>query len=186
LQLLLKNGVFDALKPEHTSFFTKILDYGELLIQRTRQPIRLLAALEVLLGLLSFEKPINTKAVASILLMIGHPYPIVRSRSAQELYTATLTYEDAVLPEDEEKGDEAVGILIETAWADMDHESAMEIRDKLYPLLGVEKNETLSFALAEKGNKLIKGMDAWGNVLGDRENETPYGTFASLVREHHR
>ena len=138
-------------------------------------------------GLLSFEKPICSNAVASILLMVGHPYPIVRSRSAQELYTATLTYEDAVLPEDdEEKGDEAVSILIETAWAEMDHESAVAIRDKLYPLLGVVKNEDLSFSLAEKGNKLKKGMDAWGNVLGDRENETPYGSFASLVREHHR
>ena len=100
---------------------------------------------------------------------------------------ALLAAVDLLEEEDkEEKGDEAVGILIQTSWAEMDHESAVQIRDQLYPLLGIEKNKGLAFELAQKGNKLIKGMDAWGNVLGDRENETPFGTFASLVREHHR
>ena len=38
------------------------------------------------------------------------------------------------MPDDEEKGDEAISLLVETSWAEMDHESAVEVRDQLYGL----------------------------------------------------
>jgi hypothetical protein len=186
IAMLLKNGCFDMLDPANSPFFDNILKYSELLIQKTREPNRLLASLEVLLGLLSFDAPICSQAVAAILLMIGHPYPIVRARAAQELYTATLTFEDVILPEgDEAAGEEATEILISTNWAEMDHPSAVAVRDQLYPLLQVEKSEGEAFEAAAKGITLQKGYDSWGNDNMDRVDETPFGTFASLVRELH-
>ena len=106
--------------------------------------------------------------------MIGHPYPIVRARSSQELYTATLTYEDVIMPDDEEKGDEAISLLVETSWAEMDHESAVEVRDQLYGLLEIQKDTTVSFDLAQK-NVADKNKE---------EDKNDFG-YSNLVNEMH-
>ncbi len=174
IAMLLKHGVFDTVNPSKTEFFTNMFDYVKKLIQRTRKPMRLLAGLEVLLGFLNYDKPICTQAVVCILSMIGHPYPIVRARSSQELYTATLTYEDVIMPDDEEKGDEAITLLVETSWAELDHESAVEIRDQLYGLLEIEKDTTMSFDLAQR-NATQKFKD-------EEKKDTGY---QSLVNEMH-
>ena len=171
--MLLKHGVFDAFEPTKTPFFENMFGYVKL-IQRTRKPMRLLAGLEVLLGFLNYDKPVCTQAVVCILSMIGHPYPIVRARSSQELYTATLTYEDVIMPDDEEKGDEAISLLVETSWAEMDHESAVEVRDQLYGLLEIQKDTTVSFDLAQK-NVEKNNKD---------EDKTDFG-YSNLVNEMH-
>ena len=135
---------------------------------------QLILYLEVLLGFLNYDKPICTQAVVCILSMIGHPYPIVCARSSQGLYTATLTYEDVIMPDDEEKGDEAITLLVETSWAELDHESAVEIRDQLYVLLEIEKDTTMSFDLAQR--------NATQKIKDEEKKDTGY---QSLVNEMH-
>merc|ERR1711916_347059 len=151
----------DTLNPSKTEFFKNMFDYVKKLIQRTRKPMRLLAGLEVLLGFLNYDKPICTQSVVCILSMIGHPYPIVRARSSQELYTATLTDED-------------VSLLVETSWAELDHESAVEVRNQLYSLLEIEKDTTMSFDLAQR-NVIAQSKDAGESEMG----------YQSLVSEMH-
>lgn len=133
LDLLLANGVFDALQEPRSPFASECVNVVRLRVMRSDDAVRVMAAIPVFLGLVPFGPDVREPALRSLLDLLVHPFPKVRKLTASSLYERLLTHEELF---DEEKLDDALVLLTETPW-DGDVELAFGPREELHGLLGV-------------------------------------------------
>ena len=110
LDLLLSNDIFSSVNIE---LMSRLLGLIEDEIRGCKDAKKLLGALPVLCGFLTFEEGVRLRALTSILALLVSGFPKVRVETAAQLYTALLTLEDVVPTESE---DEVTALLTETKW----------------------------------------------------------------------
>jgi hypothetical protein len=72
------------------------------------------------------------KCVKSLLFLLYHAFPRVRKLTAEKLYTALLTMEDASILIGESEYDEAVEMLSETNWDGVQLKELNPSKEKMY------------------------------------------------------
>lgn len=135
LDLLLANDVFGALQEPRSPFAGELVKLARARVMRSGDAVRVMAGINVFLGLIPFKEPVRGAAVLALLDLLGHPFPKVRKLTAERLYERLLTHESLF---DEDSLDDALAALTETPW-DGDVEAVLGPRDSLYPLLGAVK-----------------------------------------------
>jgi len=179
VSLLLENGAFDFMDPAKSTFAIQLLEAARSTMLKTREYKRIVAGMHVCCALTAFAQPVSGKAMDSILLLLGHVYPIVRKITADKLYSALLQYEIACLPEEETDDtiDEMSDLLLETPWAEGSMTTVMESRDALYGLLNMDIPLKSARDLMMGGGRMREDDD---------EEKDEFNSFSALAREMHR
>ena len=111
LDLLFSNDAFAPLQNFETML--KLLALVEAEIAKTKDAKKLLAAISVFCGFLSFEGEVRGRALSVIMGLLASAFPKVRKETAQQLYISLLALEGVV---SEENQQEAESLLVDTQW----------------------------------------------------------------------
>jgi hypothetical protein len=63
-------------------------------IMKSREPVRVMTAASVLLGMVPFPQPVGAAALRTVLDLLGHPFPKVRRVAAEKLFSTLMVFED--------------------------------------------------------------------------------------------
>ncbi|KAG8535454.1 hypothetical protein GDO81_028488, partial [Engystomops pustulosus] len=91
-------------------------------------------------GMIQFPGEIRKKVLFQLLLLVCHPFPVVRKSTASDVYEMLITYDDVIDPE---VLDEVMAVLSDTCW-DNDLTLVREQRNLLCDLLKVPKPTLVS------------------------------------------
>ena len=111
LDLLFSNDAFAPL--QNFEAMLKLLALVEAEMAKTKDAKKLLAAISVFCGFLSFEGEVRHRALTVITLLLVSTFPKVRKETAQQLYVSLLALEGVLKEEHQE---EAESILVDTQW----------------------------------------------------------------------
>ncbi|XP_066442749.1 tubulin-specific chaperone D [Eleutherodactylus coqui] len=134
LDQLLANGCFELFAQEEDNPFpSELLALCKEEIKRSKDIQKLRSSTAVFCGLIQFPGEIRKKVLFQLLLLVCHPFPVVRKSTASEVYEMLITYDDVIDPEVQ---DEVMTVLSDTNWdADLTH--VRERRNFLCELLKV-------------------------------------------------
>jgi tubulin-specific chaperone D len=170
VELMLAQFCFAALTADVSDFPLDLLKRVKGEISRSPNANKVLASINVLLGLIPAGPPVHKQALQLLLLLLVHQFPKVRRVCAESMYSRLLPEEEALGITDQM--DDILVALSETAW-DGPAVNARAQSDRLFGLLRVPfptKEERESFELQEKN------ASKWANMTG---------TYADLVNEFH-
>uniref|UniRef100_A0A0B6ZXV7 Tubulin-specific chaperone D n=2 Tax=Arion vulgaris TaxID=1028688 RepID=A0A0B6ZXV7_9EUPU len=105
-------------------------------LHKCSKPQKIMAGADVYCGLLQFEGSPRFKSLTQLMILLCHKYPRVRKTTADKLYEALLTYDDAV---PEENSAEVMTILSDTSWDTQEMAEIREKRNTLCDLIGVKR-----------------------------------------------
>jgi flagellar motor protein MotB len=63
-------------------------------VMRSSDPVRVMTAGEVLLGVLPLPQPVGAAALRTVLDLVAHPFPKVRRVTAERLFSALMVFDD--------------------------------------------------------------------------------------------
>ncbi|XP_063817074.1 tubulin-specific chaperone D [Pseudophryne corroboree] len=136
LDQMLANSCFEIFTQEEDHpFASDLLALCKEEIKRSKDIQKLKSSTAVFCGLIQFPGEIRKKVLFQQLLLISHPFPVVRKSAASEVYEMFITYDDIVDPE---ILDEVMSVLSDTSW-DADLASVREKRNYLCDLMKVPK-----------------------------------------------
>ncbi|XP_006812079.1 tubulin-specific chaperone D-like [Saccoglossus kowalevskii] len=136
LDILLTNGCFEIFTQREEHFLpVKLLELCKKEIEKSGDPQKLLASIDVFCGLIVFSGVVRAKSLSQLMLFLCHKYPKVRKTTANKLYESLLTYDEIVDPE---KLDDVLTILSETQW-DEPVRDIRPIRNNLCDLMEIKK-----------------------------------------------
>ncbi|XP_073436059.1 tubulin-specific chaperone D [Dendrobates tinctorius] len=141
LDQMLANGCFEPFtQEENDPFASELLELCKEEIKRSKDIQKLRSSTAVFCGLIQFPGEIRRKVLFQLLLLVCHPFPVVRKSTASEVYEMLITYDDIV---DADVLDEVMTVLSDTSWdADLTH--VREQRNSLCDLLKVPKPTLVS------------------------------------------
>ncbi|XP_077110688.1 tubulin-specific chaperone D [Ranitomeya variabilis] len=141
LDQMLANGCFEPFtQEENDPFASELLELCKEEIKRSKDIQKLRSSTAVFCGLIQFPGEIRRKVLFQLLLLVCHPFPVVRKSTASDVYEMLITYDDVV---DAEVLDEVMTVLSDTSWdADLTH--VREQRNLLCDLLKVPKPTLVS------------------------------------------
>jgi hypothetical protein len=138
---------------------------------------KLMASISVLVGLLSYPPPLRSTTFQCLLTLLGHAtFPKVRRLTGESMYNVLLISEELIPGSevDPDRAQKVLDILTLTPW-DGPVDQARTERDKLYPLLQLQKPVIKTKTGANKNNAATAATNQGDiSALG-----TDYG---SLVR----
>ncbi|XP_053309176.1 tubulin-specific chaperone D [Spea bombifrons] len=136
LDQMLANGCFDLFTlEENHPFAERLLLLTKEEIRKTKDVQKLRSSVAVFCGLVQFPGEIRKKILFQLLLLVCHPFPIIRKTTASQVYEMLLTYDDVIGPE---ILDDVMAVLSDTNW-DADLPSLREKRNYLCDLMNVPK-----------------------------------------------
>ncbi|XP_046532378.1 tubulin-specific chaperone D isoform X2 [Equus quagga] len=136
LDQMLANGCFDVFTlEENHPFCVKLLALCREEIRKSRDVQKLRSSIGVFCGMVQFPGEVRRKALLQLLLLLCHPFPMIRKTTASQVYEMVLTYGDVV-----GAGvlDEVMAVLSSTAW-DAELPLVRGQRNRLCDLLGVPR-----------------------------------------------
>lgn len=136
LDQMLANRCFDSLaaEPDHP-FCVRLLELCKEEVKRSRDVQKLLSSLAVFCGLVQFPGEVRKKVLLQLLLLLCHPFPMIRKTTASQVYETMLTYSDVA---GADVLDEVLAVLSDTAW-DAELPTVRVQRNRLCDLLGVPR-----------------------------------------------
>lgn len=150
MEQLLSAGCFDPVVDTDfgQEFGQGLVDLVKKEVLQSKNPQKLMAAADVLCGILQFPGEARRRALVQLAIFLCHRYPRVRKTTADKLYEALLTYDDVVEDDptmitgdtdnEESRLEQVMSILSETEWDAKDlAKDVKPIRNKLCDLLGV-------------------------------------------------
>ncbi|KAM4691322.1 tubulin-specific chaperone D [Rhinophrynus dorsalis] len=141
LDQMLANGSFEMYtQEENHSFASDLLSLCKEEIKKSKDIQKLRSSIAVFCGLIQFPGEVRKKVLFQLLLLVSHPFPIIRKTTASEVYEMLLTYDDVVDPE---ILDEVMSVLSDTTW-DADLAMVREQRNYLCDLMKVPKPALVS------------------------------------------
>lgn len=160
LDMLLSNGCFDMFAKEESHPFPQALcDLTKKEIFKLGDAKKLITSITVFCGLLQFPGVTRTKSFQQLTIFLCHKYPQVRKTTADQLYSAALTFDD-IIPV--ERLDDVLAILSETSW-DAKIEDLRVTRNNLCDILGIPrpvlKSTGKKAAVSEKKDELDSYKD---------------------------
>jgi len=145
LELLLSQNLFEPLTPEVSSFASDLQSRIWKEVGHSQNIHKLLAAVPVLVALLSFDSlEVRRRTLQNLLQLLSHAsFPRLRRCVAESMYNALLISGDEIIPHADtdthsERSQKVLDILTNTAW-DGAVSVARAERDKLFELLEVPK-----------------------------------------------
>ncbi|XP_006886364.1 PREDICTED: tubulin-specific chaperone D [Elephantulus edwardii] len=144
LDQLLANGCFDVyMAEEDPPFAMKLLALCKEEIRKSKDVHKLRSSIAVFCGMIPFRGELRKKVLLQLLLLLCHPFPIVRNTTASHLYEVMIIYgEEIVGPE---ALDEVMAVLGETTW-DTDLLVVKGQRNRLCDLFQVPRPQLVSKA----------------------------------------
>uniref|UniRef100_A0A8C4TKA9 Tubulin-specific chaperone D n=1 Tax=Erpetoichthys calabaricus TaxID=27687 RepID=A0A8C4TKA9_ERPCA len=114
LDQMLANGCFEVFTAEDNhSFSVDLLGLCKEEIKKSKDIQKLRSSISVFCGLVQFQGDIRKKVLFQLLLLLCHPFPVIRTTTASQLYETLLMYDDVIEPE---VIDEVMTILSDTNW----------------------------------------------------------------------
>ncbi|XP_071968767.1 tubulin-specific chaperone D isoform X2 [Engystomops pustulosus] len=141
LDQMLANGCFELFtQEENHPFASELLALCKEEIKRSKDIQKLRSSTAVFCGMIQFPGEIRKKVLFQLLLLVCHPFPVVRKSTASDVYEMLITYDDVIDPE---VLDEVMAVLSDTCW-DNDLTLVREQRNLLCDLLKVPKPTLVS------------------------------------------
>ncbi|KAM5305967.1 tubulin-specific chaperone D isoform 2-T2 [Glossophaga mutica] len=136
LDQMLAHGCFDVLTAqEDHPFCVKLLALCKAEIHKSKDVQKLRSSVAVFCGMVPFPGDVRRKVLLQLLLLLCHPFPVIRKTTASQVYEMLLTYGDTV---GADVLDEVMAVLSGTAWDEELHLVRAQ-RNHLCDLLGVPR-----------------------------------------------
>ena len=105
---------------------------------KSKNIVKLMSSAGVFASMLvQTDKSLLSKCVKSLLFLLYHAFPRVRKLTAEKLYTALLTMEDATILMGETEYEEAIEILSETNWDGLQLKELNLSKERMYSFFGM-------------------------------------------------
>ncbi|KAL6062350.1 Tubulin-specific chaperone D [Balamuthia mandrillaris] len=136
LTAVLASGHLSILQPSKNAWSKNVLKLVSAVVrQSSKDAIKLLESVKVLCGLLSFGDTTRTQALDQLMLLLSHPFPKLRSFTADTLAAALLKTDETTT---EENKTAILHLLVEPEhWLTSDLSVVHEKRKELCQLLGI-------------------------------------------------
>ncbi|RXM37451.1 Tubulin-specific chaperone D [Acipenser ruthenus] len=133
---MLSNGCFDIFaKEENHQFGMDLLALCKEEIRKSKDIQKLQSSIAVFCGLIQFQGDIRKKVLLQLLLLLCHPFPVIRKTTASQVYEMLLIYDDVI---DLAVMEEVMTMLSDTNW-EAELTTVRTQRNQLCELLGVQK-----------------------------------------------
>uniref|UniRef100_A0A8C8DKC6 Tubulin-specific chaperone D n=1 Tax=Oryzias sinensis TaxID=183150 RepID=A0A8C8DKC6_9TELE len=113
LNQLLNNSCFEIFTTqENHQFCVDILDLCKE-FKKSKDISKLSACVSVFCGLIQFQGKVRKRVLSQLLLLLCHPFPVIRKTTANQMYEMLLTYDDII---DAEILEDVMTCLSDTNW----------------------------------------------------------------------
>lgn len=141
LDQMLANGCFEVFAVEENHpFCVRLLALCKRETSKSRDVQKLRSVTAVFCGMVQFRGDVRKKVLLQLLLLLCHPFPVIRKSTASQVYEMVLTYSDVVGVDVLE---EVMAVLSDTAW-----EAELPVvrgqRNRLCDLLSVPRPQLVS------------------------------------------
>ncbi|XP_014442175.1 tubulin-specific chaperone D [Tupaia chinensis] len=141
LDQMLANGCFDVFTwEENHPFCVKLLALCKEELAKSKDVQKLRSGVAVFCGMVQFCGDVRRKVLLQLLLLLCHPFPLIRKTTASQVYETLLTYSDVV---GADVLGEVMAVLSDTAW-DADLPAVRGQRNRLCDLLGVPRPQLVA------------------------------------------
>uniref|UniRef100_A0A8C2UBM6 Tubulin-specific chaperone D n=1 Tax=Coturnix japonica TaxID=93934 RepID=A0A8C2UBM6_COTJA len=141
LDQMLANGCFDIFTTQgNHPFPVKLLHLCKEEIKRSKDIRKLRSSIGVFCGLIQFQGDMREKVLFQLLLLLCHPFPVIRKTTASQVYEMLITYSEVVDPA---IIDEVMAILSESNW-EAEVAELREKRNHLCDLMKVPKPQLVT------------------------------------------
>uniref|UniRef100_A0A669PXK4 Tubulin-specific chaperone D n=1 Tax=Phasianus colchicus TaxID=9054 RepID=A0A669PXK4_PHACC len=141
LDQMLANGCFDIFTMQgNHPFPVKLLHLCKEEIKRSKDIRKLRSSIGVFCGLIQFQGDMREKVLFQLLLLLCHPFPVIRKTTASQVYEMLITYSEIVDPA---IIDEVMAILSDSNW-EAEVAELREKRNHLCDLLKVPKPQLVT------------------------------------------
>jgi tubulin-specific chaperone D len=127
---------------------------------KSKNIVKLMSSAGVFAGMMIQTDPtLLQKAVRSLLFLLYHSFPRVRKLTAEKLYTALLTMDDAtlVIPNGEDDYDQVIETLSETNWDGAMLKDLNPGKEKMYSYFGMVPDPKTAAPVQKDGDvEMIK------------------------------
>ncbi|XP_041720119.2 tubulin-specific chaperone D [Coregonus clupeaformis] len=136
LDQMLARACFDTFTTDQDhQFCVDLLALCKEEIKKSKDTQKLRSAIAVLCGLIHFQGEVRKKVLFQLLLLLCHPFPVIRKTTASQVYEMLLTYDDVIDPD---VMDDVMTSLSDTNWEE-NIATVRTHRNQLCDWLGVQK-----------------------------------------------
>uniref|UniRef100_A0A673Z935 Tubulin-specific chaperone D n=1 Tax=Salmo trutta TaxID=8032 RepID=A0A673Z935_SALTR len=141
LDQMLARACFDTFTTDQDhQFCVDLLSLCKEEIKKSKDTQKLRSAIAVFCGLIQFQGEVRKKVLFQLLLLICHPFPVIRKTTASQVYEMLLTYDDVIDPD---VMDDVMTSLSDTNWEE-DVATVRTHRNQLCDWLGVQKPQLVA------------------------------------------
>ncbi|XP_067313008.1 tubulin-specific chaperone D [Pseudorasbora parva] len=134
---LLANGCFELFTSEESHpFCVELLSLCKEEIKKSKDVQKLFSCIAVLCGMVQFQGDVRKNVLVQLLMLLCHPFPVIRKTTAGQVYEMLLTYDD-VIGDDQVLAD-VMASLSDTNW-ESDIATVRTHRNQICDWLGVQK-----------------------------------------------
>ncbi|XP_019950061.1 tubulin-specific chaperone D isoform X2 [Paralichthys olivaceus] len=108
--------------------------------KKSKDISKLSACVAVFCGLIQFQGEVRKKVLSQLLMMLCHSFPVIRKKTASQMYEMVLTYDDVIDPE---VLDDVMTLLSDTNW-ESDLATVRTHRNQLCDWLGVPRPQVVT------------------------------------------
>ncbi|XP_060883388.1 tubulin-specific chaperone D [Labrus mixtus] len=112
--------------------------------KKAKDIFKLQACISVFCGLVQFQGEVRKKVLSQLLMMLCHPFPVIRKTTASQMYEMLLYYDDVIDPE---VLDDVTTLLSDTNW-ESNLATVRPHRNQLCDLLGVSRPQVVAKSAA--------------------------------------
>ncbi|XP_062871978.1 tubulin-specific chaperone D [Trichomycterus rosablanca] len=146
LDQMLSNGCFEIfIHQENHPFCVELLALCKEEMKKSKDIQKLRSCIAVYCGLIQFQGDVRKKILAQLLMLLCHPFPVIRKATASQVYEMFLTYDDVV---DANVLDDVTTVLSDTNW-ESDLTTVRSYRNQLCDWLGVPRPTLLAKSPAQ-------------------------------------
>ncbi|XP_076866238.1 tubulin-specific chaperone D isoform X2 [Brachyhypopomus gauderio] len=147
LDQMLSNGCFDIFTHQESHpFCVELLTLCKEEIRKSKDIHKLRSCIAVYCGLIQFQGPVRTTILVQLMILLCHPFPVIRKATASQVYEMLLTYDDVV---DVAVLDDVMSVLSDTNW-ESDLATVRSHRNQLCDWLGVPRPTLLTKSPAQQ------------------------------------
>uniref|UniRef100_A0A671T5A9 Tubulin-specific chaperone D n=1 Tax=Sinocyclocheilus anshuiensis TaxID=1608454 RepID=A0A671T5A9_9TELE len=134
---ILANGCFDRFASEESHpFCVELLAICKEEIRKSKDVQKLLSCIAVFCGMVQFKGDVREKVLVQLLMLLCHPFPVIRKMTASQVYEMLLTYDDVI--DDDQVLADVMASLSDTNW-ESDIATVRTHRNQLCDWLGVPR-----------------------------------------------
>uniref|UniRef100_A0A3B4CNB4 Tubulin-specific chaperone D n=1 Tax=Pygocentrus nattereri TaxID=42514 RepID=A0A3B4CNB4_PYGNA len=141
LDQILANSCFELfVSVENHPFCVELLSLCKEEIKKSKDIQKLRSCVAVYCGLILFQGDVRKKILVQLMMLLCHPFPVIRKATASQVYEMLLTYDDVI---DAAVLDDVMTVLSDTNW-ESDLTTVRSHRNQLCDWLGVPRPTVLA------------------------------------------